>query len=119
VARVIIQARAAYFRQRFAFKLARKKIIQAARAGQSCKLHTIFVDLFASRFQCASCIVTQEIIVNALRSAGMSEEELSLWEQFYTRMHERAFFEPVFENHDQDNLFKEALEWVTKLEKIL
>ena len=119
LSRIIVRSRADYFKQRFAFKQARKKINESARQGISRTLHTIFIELFASRLQCATSIVSQEIIDQTLRHAGMADDEMRSWEQFYTRMYEKAFFESGSARHDNEALCKEALVWVTKLEKIL
>ena len=111
--------RADYFKQRFAFKQARKKIDESSRQGLGRNIHTIFIELFAHRLQCAPSIVSQDIIDQALRRAGFSDEDMRSWEQFYTRMYERAFFESDFAQPDKDSLFKDADEWVKKLERAL
>lgn len=117
--RNLLHARADYFKQRFAFKQARKKIQESARKGLSRNIHTIFIELFAHRLQCAPSIVSQEVIDQALRRAGFSDEDMRSWEQFYTRMYESAFFESSDARIDSDSLFKDAADWVTKLEHIL
>ena len=82
VIRMLLQARTHYFKQRFAFKQARKKIKEAADQRLSRNLHTIFIELCASRLRCAPSIVSQEIIDQTLRNAGMADDEMKAWETF-------------------------------------
>jgi hypothetical protein len=117
--RVFWQKRASYFKQHFAFKQARKKIQEARRHKLSRNLHIIFIELFSLRLPCAPSLVTQEMIEQALRHAGLSDQEMKAWEQFYTRMYEHAFFDSEFAGNDKDLLFEQSLQWVSKLEHVL
>jgi hypothetical protein len=117
--KIILQSRAAAWQQYFAFKQARRKIKEAQQKGFARNLHTIFVEIFALRLQCAPSLVSQEIIEAALRRAGMSEQEMHQWEKFYTHMYENAFFTYEVVKSDKDDLFKQAIEWVSKLEQLL
>jgi putative alpha-1,2-mannosidase len=69
--------------------------------------------------QCAPSLVSQEIIEAALRRAGIAEQEMRQWEKFYTCMYENAFFTHEIVKNDKDCLFKQAIEWVSKLEQLL
>jgi hypothetical protein len=117
--KAIVQSRAAVLQQRFAFRQARRKIKEAQRQGLSRNLHTIFIEMFALRLQCAPSLVSQEIIEAALRRAGIAEQEMRQWEKFYTCMYENAFFTHEIVKNDKDCLFKQAIEWVSKLEQLL
>lgn len=116
---IIVQSRTAALQQHFAFKQARKKIKEAQRQGLARNLHTIFIELFALRLQCAPSLVSQEIIEVALRRVGMAEKEMQLWENFYMQMYENAFFTHEVVKSNKDDLFKQAVEWVSKLEQLL
>jgi hypothetical protein len=117
--RKLVSCRADYFKQRFAFKLAHKKIDQSARKGLEKNMHTIFLELFADRLQSSSAIISPEIIDQVLHRAGFSDDDMRSWESFYIRMYERAFFESNYAQQDNDSIIKEAHEWVKRLEKIL
>ena len=116
--RFIILHQAHFFQQKYAFKVARKQIKQAAARGRPQDLHTIFIDLFAQRLGCAPSLVSPEIIDQAFSRAGQSEQ-LQSWEQFYTRVYEAAFYATSYTEQQKTNLFEQASQWVTKLEKIL
>lgn len=116
---IILQSRAAVLRQHFAFKQARKKIKEAQRHDLVRNLHTIFIELFALRLQCAPSLISQEIIEAALRRVGMAEQEIHTWEVFYAHMYEYAFFTRDIAASDKDKLFEQAMQWVSTLEQVL
>lgn len=117
--RLLLLRRAAFFTKRFAFKHALKKIDQAAGKSLKSSIHIIFLELFADRLQLAPAEVSSDLIEQLLYKVGFSDEDMRLWQEFYTRMYESAFFQSGNVHLNNDSLFKDAREWVKKLEKIL
>lgn len=117
--RFIIARQADFFKQQYAFKVARKQIKQAASKNRTQDLHTIFMELFAQRLQCAPSIISQEIIEQVFNRANQPEEQMRAWEQFYSKVYEAAFYATHYTEQQKKELFEQASVWVTKLEKIL
>ena len=117
--RIIILHQADFFKQKYAFKIARKQIKQAASHRRTQDLHKIFIDLFAQRLQCAPSLISQEIIEQTFMRAGLPEEQMRAWDQFYTRVYEQAFSATYYDEQQKKDLMQQAFAWVTKLEKIL
>jgi hypothetical protein len=117
--RIIVRSRAGVLQQHFAFKQARKKIKDAQHQLLVRNLHTIFIELFALRLQCAPSLISQEIAEAALRRTGISDKEMVEWQEFYTHMYEYAFFTREATAVDKDALFEQALSWVSRLEELL
>jgi hypothetical protein len=113
------RSRAVNFKRLYAYKHARSKIRRAARDERMYELHTIFIELFASRLQYSPAALSQEIIETILRNKGMTDMDINAWDVFYTRMYERAFFTGNDNDREDQDLLKEALRWVDTLEKIL
>lgn len=117
--RMLVMHQADYFKQKCAFKVARKQIKLASKQGKINELHRIFIELFAQRFQCAPSIVSQELIEQALKRARLPDELMRAWEQFYLHVYESAFYATHYSDQQKKDLMRQSLEWVTKLEKIL
>lgn len=96
-----------------AYAIARKKI---AKAQSYNDLYIAFIGCFADRWALSPAAVTQALIEQRLRAAGMSEQEYREWNLFFNDLIERAFSgSSVGDNH----LFTQAVVWIGRLEKLV
>lgn len=116
--RYLVQGQSYRVRQKLAFKKAKAQIRDAQSQGQAQRVHTIFMELFALRTSIDRSLLTQDVIESLLRTKNVTLDTIERWGDFYNHMYEYAFFDGSSNRSDTD-IFKEALQWISILEKIL
>lgn len=116
--RFIIEGQSYRIRQKMAFKRALSQIRAAQSQDKAQLLHTIFIELFESRILQRRAALSQDVIESILRSKNIAPDNLERWGDFYNHMYEYAFFDVSSKRSDPE-IFKEAQQWISILEKIL
>ncbi len=102
---------------RQAYKTAHNKVMRAKKANDASLLYTIINQFFADKKSIAINNISLEMTVRVLQSKGFDEASCARWENFYTRIAERAFSATGTNNDTQ--LFYEAEQWLNQLSRIV
>ncbi len=73
------------------------------------------MNLFAARLKLPKAEISEAFIESELRQAGFSEEQILAWRQFFA--HALAVTFAVLP--ETDNMYEEAQQWLTLLERIV
>jgi len=94
--------------------VARKKINQCARTGESSVLYSIFVELFACLTHKNTHEMSAEIITRYIHQKNFSQQECREWDIFFERIAKAAYA-----CHDKDSyeLCRMAVQWINQLIK--
>jgi hypothetical protein len=106
-------------RKKNAFVVARKEIKNIFEQKTIFSLSTVFVQLFAARCSVDESAINQEFILHSLRKAGIQEDELEQWNQFYNQLNELKFFNKPTKPNEALVLQHYATHWINRLEEVL
>ena len=81
-------------------------------------LYTLFIQLFADRWQLPVSSITQELIVHRLSDVGMNAEQLDRWKLFFENSAALAFG-GAGSKKQIENLFTQAESWIEELQQLL
>jgi hypothetical protein len=104
-------------RARTAFAVAKKRLATMARHHNEQGLYTLFIELFADRWQESITTLSSAIVHTRLAQCGMRAEELQAWDTFFTAIAERSFGAPRDANNT--TLFEQAKQWLERLEMLV
>lgn len=107
------------FGKKDAFQVAFLQLKEAEKNHNYAALYSIFVNLFSHKLQCTPNELTQEMMVNALFSAGASEKLIEDWNGFFTKISEYVFYTHQKQTASGDQLFKKAFIWIHTLQELL
>lgn len=101
-----------------AFSHARAQLSQAKVNGDPSCVYQIFVQLIADRYGQLSAKISPDIIEHQLRSAGISDSVIIMWDAFFKQATELAF--GVDKNKQSlEAFFELAEQWINQFEKFL
>ncbi len=104
-------------RSQKAFITAKKRLEIAKRHTNARDLYTLFIELFADRWHISSASISADEITQQLQKRGLNDEQCALWNDFFSRIAERAF--GVQRGNDDNYLFEKAEQWIEQLERFL
>jgi len=117
VKRKIRERYAPHMIKKYAFKTALKDLSCAKKKNDFAKIYSIFIALFAQRFELSESIITQDDIIKILQEKGFSQEDINNWENFVSKISSFVFSEKgVVEKFDKDT-FEQAMYWVNKFKE--
>jgi hypothetical protein len=103
-------------RAKKAFVIARVALEKADSQNDSMSLYSIFIQLFADRFQIPNKQVTQDFIEEQLQKSGVSNIDCTKWHDFFMHITEAKY---AIKKTDSARLFAQANVWIDKLEGLL
>lgn len=100
-----------------AFSIAKEQLQQIKKQEKAQELYTLFITLFADRWQLAIAAISLAHVHERLRERGMSDIQCAAWDDFFARIAERAF--GIQKGKDDAHLFDKAEQWIQQLEQLL
>lgn len=104
-------------RAKKAFIFALKRLEKIKKKNTPQELYTLFVELFADRWQEPIAAISIDTIRKRLQKTGSSDKQLDEWNDFFSVIAERAF--GMKKTDTDEDLFKKAEQWIRRLEKQL
>ncbi len=120
VSRIFLQKQQGSYgarRAKKAFGTAKKRLEIIKKHDNSHELYTLFVELFADRWQISIASISAEEIKERLSKKGFDATKLNAWDDFFARIAERAF--GVKKIAEDKYLFEKAEQWIEELERFL
>ena len=104
-------------RSKQAFGLARKRLHKEQTEGRSEKIYTVFIELFADRFNSSLSVISSDFMHQQIADR-LDERKIGEWRMFFDAISQRAFGAKTDKEYD-NQLFKQAEQWIQTLEKHL
>lgn len=82
------------------------------------RLYTLFIELFADKWQVPIGSITMEYVAQRLQDIGMPDDERAQWDAFFAAIAQQAFSAQQTEQHIND-LFRQAEQWLERLKQLL
>lgn len=105
-----------YFKKRKAFVIARACLNNAEKKQDYALLYHLFIELCAHRMQIPTTAVSFSYCEQLLRDAGLPSDYCEQWNIFFNEIASYAFGK---QTKQKPVLFKQAREWIDRLEKIV
>ncbi len=93
---------------------ARALLKHAERSHQPAKIYAIFVDFFAQQAAIEPSLISQDYIEQYLQLHGYSEHHCLMWNSFFNRINELAFYQR--EKMGATDIFAQAYRWLDNFE---
>lgn len=113
-----LESNAPLIRYKRAFKQAHEMLDKARSGNYPGHLYHMFIELFAARLKIPRTEVSETLIEQTLRKAGMDDAELTRWRIMFAHLAESAFSSHQV-TKKQDILFNQAAHWLNELGKLL
>ena len=96
----------------YAFTKAMQSLRIAKSKSNFSVIYSIFITLFAERFDLKESMITQDMIIKVLRDHGVSQEKIYEWKYFVAEISSYAFYKKQKNGSFDSHMFNKALEWV-------
>ncbi|HEX2978225.1 MAG TPA: BatD family protein [Candidatus Babeliales bacterium] len=107
-------------KKEYAFANARSRLARLKKAGRSKRaLYDLFMQFFAQRAQCPVNEMTEDLINEQLKQAGCSNQMIDQWEIFFKKCAAFAFFSGDAARDNEQTLYQEAEQWLSRLQEYL
>lgn len=104
-------------RAHHAFSTAKKRLEIMKASYNSQELYTLFIELFADRWQMPISTLSAGEIRQQLHAKGLHDTQLQEWDIFFACIAERAF--GAKKGQEDTYLFDKAKQWIEQLEQFL
>ncbi|HZW61851.1 MAG TPA: BatD family protein [Candidatus Babeliales bacterium] len=99
-----------------AFIHARKSLQYAQQRNEYRKLYAIFIELFAERFALPPAMISEDLIEQRLRQAGVSDVHMKEWHLFFSAIAALVFADTATQYMAPPILFRRAQQWLDYFE---
>lgn len=104
-------------REKYAFSNAKKRFAKLKAERDAQRLYALFIELMANKCKTSLAAITVPFIMLRLQQAAVQENRIEEWNQFFKHITERAYGTATGEIDEQ--LFKQAEQWLEDLQKVL
>ncbi len=105
-------------KSRLAINNATALLKKVERKNEPQRIYTIFIGLFADKWQMPLSLISDQFIVESLKQAGFDKLQLEQWNIFISQAAELAYGGKSTDKQ-VEQLFKQAEKWLQTLERVL
>ncbi|MBI2775105.1 BatD family protein [Candidatus Dependentiae bacterium] len=107
-------------KKEYAFTHARSRLAKLKKVGGTKRaLYDLFMQLFAQRAQYPVNEMTEDLISEQLKQAGCPNQMVDQWEIFFKKCAAFAFFAGDAARDNEQTLYQEAEQWLSRLQEYL